>query len=64
MQGIANVYSFRSWWNAILATPADQFAERASLYKRALSYLPGSYKLWYNLLKETRHFVKQFDLLK
>jgi len=36
---------------------------RASLYQRALTYLPGSYKLWYNFLKEARLYVKQFDLI-
>ena len=64
MHGISNVYSFRSWWNAILATPLENFVDRASLYKRAISYLPGSYKLWFHYLKETRQFVKQFDLLE
>ena len=58
-----NVYNLRSWWNAILAEPQENFEKRASLYQRALSYLPGSYKLWFNFLKESRLYVKQFDLL-
>ena len=58
MAGVVNVYNFRSWWNAILAVPKSCFETRASLYTRAISYLPGSYKLWYNLLKESRAFVK------
>jgi pre-mRNA-splicing factor SYF1 len=28
------------------------------LYQRALSYIPGSYKLWYNFLRESKKFVK------
>jgi len=54
MAGIVNVYNFRSWWNAILAVPQDCFEIRAPLYNRALQYLPGSYKLWHNYLKEAR----------
>lgn len=63
MAGIVNVYNFRSWWNAILAVPKGSFESRASIYIRALSHLPGSYKLWYNLLKEARSFVKQFSII-
>lgn len=40
----------------------DYYPERAAIYQRALSYLPGSYKLWYNFLKESREFMKQFEL--
>ena len=64
MAGIVNVYNFRSWWNAILAVPINSFESRASIYIRALSHLPGSYKLWFNLLKEARAFVKQFSILE
>ena len=63
MSGVANAYHFRSWWNAILAIPIDRYEQRASVYQRALAHLPGSYKLWYNFLKESRMYVKQFDLL-
>ena len=62
MSGIVNVYNFRSWWNAILAVPKDCFEIRAPLYTRALTFLPGSYKLWYNFLKEARNYVKQFSI--
>ena len=61
-EGVAtfnNPYAFRSWWNAIQALPLDNYEERAVLYQRALYYLPGSYKLWYNFLKESRKFVKR-----
>lgn len=63
MAGIVNVYNFRSWWNAILAVPQDCFEVRAPLYNRALQYLPGSYKLWYNYLKEARQYCKQFSIV-
>lgn len=64
MAGIVNVYNFRSWWNAILAVPSDCFELRAPLYTRALTYLPGSYKLWYNYLKEARAYAKQFCIVE
>ena len=47
------------------STPEENFlcfAKRSSLYQEALKYLPGSYKLWYHLLKESRDFVEQFHL--
>jgi len=61
---VVNPYDFRSWWTAIQGIPnnEDYYPERAALYQRALSYLPGSYKLWYNFLKESRQFVNQFEL--
>lgn len=64
MAGIVNVYNFRSWWNAILAVPSTCFESRASLYVRALYHLPGSYKIWFNLLKEARAYVKQFSIVE
>ena len=64
MSGVNNTYSFRGWWNAILAIPIDRYEQRASVYQRALSHLPGSYKLWFNFLKESRLYVKQFDLIE
>ena len=38
--------------------------ERAALYQRALQYLPGSYKLWFNLLKESRTYVKKLSAVE
>lgn len=64
MSGVNNTYSFRGWWNAILAIPIDRYEQRASVYQRALTHIPGSYKLWYNFLKESRLYVKQFDLIE
>jgi pre-mRNA-splicing factor SYF1 len=29
------------------------------LYQRALHYLPGSYKLWFNFLRESKKYVKK-----
>jgi pre-mRNA-splicing factor SYF1 len=63
MAGIVNVYNFRSWWNAILAVPLERFEKRCPLYNRALQHLPGSYKLWYNYLKEARAYAKQFCIV-
>ena len=63
MSGVQNAYNFRGWWNAILAIPVDRYEQRASVYQRALTHLPGSYKLWFNFLKESRLYVKQFDLI-
>ena len=54
-----NPYHFRSWWNSIQALAQDNYEERAVLYQRALHYMPGSYKLWYNFLSESRRFVKK-----
>ncbi|CDW87965.1 pre-mrna-splicing factor syf1-like [Stylonychia lemnae] len=56
---IANPYHFRSWWNSIQALSKDNYSQRAQFYQRALQYLPGSYKLWYSFIKESRRFVKQ-----
>ena len=58
LSGVLNVYNFRSWWNAVSAVPIDCFEVRASLYVRALQYLPGSYKLWNNFLKEARAYCR------
>lgn len=58
MSGVQTAYNFRGWWNAILAIPVDRYEQRAKVYQRALSHLPGSYKLWFNFLKESRLYVK------
>jgi len=47
-----NKFSFRNWWISIQASKMSSYEERVDLYERALRYLPGSYKLWYNYLKE------------
>lgn len=53
MDDITNPYSLRNWWNSIQALDIDSYKERAKLYYRALYFLPGSYKLWYNFLHES-----------
>ena len=53
---------FRAWWNAIQALSFDSYEERAVLYQRSLHYLPGSYKLWYNFLRESKKYVKKSAL--
>ena len=55
---IANPYLFRGWWNSIQAIPISKYEERAILYQRALHYIPGSYKLWFNLLNESKKYFK------
>ena len=64
MEEIHNPFDFKTWWNAIQAIPNNEqgYPERAILYQKALSYIPGSYKLWFNFLKESTHFVSQFEL--
>jgi pre-mRNA-splicing factor SYF1 len=52
----------RSWWNSIQAVDPENYNERAKLYYRALYFLPGSYKLWYNFLFESRQNCKRFPL--
>jgi hypothetical protein len=32
MSGVQNAYTFRGWWNAILAIPVDRYETRASVY--------------------------------
>ena len=54
MDGITDPHNFRSWWNAIHALDPEDYKERAKLYYRALYFLPGSYKLWYNFLIESK----------
>ena len=53
MDDITNPYSLRNWWNSIQALDVENYKERAKLYYRALYFLPGSYKLWYNFLRES-----------
>ncbi|CAI2386696.1 unnamed protein product [Moneuplotes crassus] len=62
MDGITDPYSFRSWWNAIHALDPDDYKERAKLYYRSLYFLPGSYKLWYNFLQESKENCKRFSI--
>ncbi|CAG9315108.1 unnamed protein product [Blepharisma stoltei] len=54
---IHNPYSQRAWWNCIQVAPT--FLEKCNLYERSLSYIPGSYKLWYNYLSEVSQYVSE-----
>ena len=62
MDDITNPYNLRSWWNSIQALEPEDYNERAKLYHRALFFLPGSYKLWYNFLKESRRNCKRYSI--
>jgi pre-mRNA-splicing factor SYF1 len=62
MDDITNPYNIRAWWNSIQALDIDDYKERAKLYYRALYFLPGSYKLWYNFLHESVENCKRFPI--
>jgi hypothetical protein len=38
--------------------PLSNYEQRALLYQRALHYIPGSYKLWFNFLNESKKYFK------
>ena len=59
---IQNPLNFKSWWNTLLGASDAPYHIRVKLYETALSYLPASYKLWYNYLKEAREYISQFQL--
>lgn len=44
--------SFKHWWTKLDSISSRGFAARAEVYISALRNLPGSYKLWYNFLRE------------
>jgi pre-mRNA-splicing factor SYF1 len=62
MDGITNPYSLRSWWNSIQALDPEDYKERAKLYYRALYFLPGSFKLWFNFLTESIKNCKRYPI--
>ena len=49
---IQNPYNFKSWWDTLSSSKEAPFSIRKKIYLISLHYLPGSYKLWYNYLKE------------
>ena len=55
---IQNPYNFKSWWDTLSSSREAPFSIRKKIYQVALHYLPGSYKLWYNYLKEEREYVQ------
>ena len=55
---IQNPYNFKSWWDTLSSSKEAPFSIRKKIYLVSLHYLPGSYKLWFNYLKEEREYVK------
>ena len=55
---IQNPYNFKSWWDTLSSSKEAPFSIRKKIYQVSLHYLPGSYKIWYNYLKEEREYVK------
>ena len=55
---IQNPYNFKSWWDTLSSSKEAPFSIRRKIYQVSLNYLPGSYKLWYNYLKEEREYVR------
>ena len=55
---IQNPYNFKSWWDTLSSSKEAPFSIRKKIYQVSLHYLPGSYKLWFNYLKEEREYVK------
>ena len=55
---IQNPYNFKSWWDTLSSSKEAPFSIRKKIYQVSLHYLPGSYKLWYNYLKEEREYVQ------
>ena len=55
---IQNPYNFKSWWDTLSSSREAPFSIRKKIFQVSLHYLPGSYKLWYNYLKEEREYVQ------
>uniref|UniRef100_A0A671R074 Pre-mRNA-splicing factor SYF1 n=2 Tax=Sinocyclocheilus anshuiensis TaxID=1608454 RepID=A0A671R074_9TELE len=55
---IRNPYSVKCWMRYIEHKQNAQKSVLNMIYERALKELPGSYKLWYNYLRERRKQVK------
>ena len=45
-----------------MATSEASYLDRAKLFEKALLYLPGSYKLWFNYLKEAVTYTSNFHI--
>ena len=56
---IQNPYNFKSWWDTLSSSKEAPFSIRKKIYQVSLHYLPGSYKIWFNYLKEEREYVKK-----
>ncbi|KAK3532152.1 hypothetical protein QTP86_009020, partial [Hemibagrus guttatus] len=55
---IRNPYSVKCWMRYIEHKQSAPKAVLNMIYERALKELPGSYKLWYNYLRERRKQIK------
>uniref|UniRef100_A0A8B9H3R0 Pre-mRNA-splicing factor SYF1 n=1 Tax=Astyanax mexicanus TaxID=7994 RepID=A0A8B9H3R0_ASTMX len=55
---IRNPYSVKCWMRYIEHKQSGSKSVLNMIYERALKELPGSYKLWYNYLRERRKQVK------
>jgi pre-mRNA-splicing factor SYF1 len=59
---IRNPYNMRSWVRYLEYKEEAPSALRNILYERALRELPGSFKLWYNYLRERKLQVRGLPL--
>lgn len=55
---VKNPYDVTTWFNYITETKSWPPLRHFALYKRALYYLPGSYKIWHAYLQEFVLFMK------
>jgi pre-mRNA-splicing factor SYF1 len=53
-----NPYSFKNWWNYIQTKQDQPPLLRYTIYERALSFLPRSYKLWHAYLNDRTRSLK------
>ncbi|CAN0158142.1 unnamed protein product, partial [Ectocarpus sp. 8 AP-2014] len=58
-EGISrNPYRLKSWWRYLLAKEGAKRKTRNIIHERALKFLPNSYKLWNQYLRERRAAVE------
>ncbi|XP_049851404.1 pre-mRNA-splicing factor syf1 homolog [Schistocerca gregaria] len=60
---LSNPYSVPSWWRYIQNLHSSDPNRRFWLYERALSEVPGSYKLWYHYLAEREAALENFPVV-
>ncbi|CBJ33520.1 conserved unknown protein [Ectocarpus siliculosus] len=53
-----NPYRLKSWWRYLLAKEGAKRKTRNIIHERALKFLPNSYKLWNQYLRERRAAVE------
>ncbi|CAI9087637.1 OLC1v1021756C1 [Oldenlandia corymbosa var. corymbosa] len=59
---IQNRYLLKQWWSNLIALSDAPFVERQGIYENALTYLPGSYKLWHAYLRERLETVRNLPI--